>query len=35
MTTGIIKPEASSKMFKGMKRIKIDPPENLNSGEKK
>jgi len=35
MTTGIVKPETSSKMSKRMKGIKIDAPENLNSGEKK
>jgi len=35
MTTGIVRPETASKMSKWMKGIKIDPPENLNSGEKK
>jgi len=35
MTTGIVTPEMSSKMFKRMKGIKIDAPENLNSGDKK
>jgi len=35
MTTGIVTPETSSKMSKWMKGIKIDPPENLNSGDKK
>jgi len=34
-TTGIISPESSSKMSKRMKDIKIDAPENLNSGDKK
>jgi len=34
-TTGIVTPETSSKMCKGMKGIKIDAPENLNSGDKK
>jgi len=34
-TTGIVIPETSSKMSKRMKGIKIDAPENLNSGEKK
>ena len=34
-TTGIVSPETSSKMFKRMKGIKIDAPENLNSGDKK
>jgi len=33
-TTGIVIPETSSKMCKRMKAIKIDTPENLNSGEK-
>jgi len=33
--TGIVTPETSSKMSKRMKGIKIDAPENLNSGEKK
>jgi len=35
MTTGIVTPETSSKMSKRMKGIKIDAPENLNSGDKK
>jgi len=35
MTTGIVAPETSSKMCKRMKGIKIDAPENLNSGDKK
>jgi len=34
-TTGIMTPETSSKMSKQMKGIKIDAPENLNSGAKK
>jgi len=34
-TTGIVTPETSSKMSKRMKSIKIDAPENLNSGDKK
>jgi len=34
-TTGIVTPETSSKMCKRMKGIKIDAPENLNSGDKK
>jgi len=34
-TKGIVTPEASSKMSKGKKGIKIDTPENLNSEEKK
>jgi len=34
-TTGIVTPETSSKMSKRMKGIKIDAPENLNSGDKK
>jgi len=34
-TTGIVIPETSSKMFKRMEGIKIDAPENLNSGDKK
>jgi len=34
-TTGIMTPETSSKMSKRMKGIKIDAPENLNSGDKK
>jgi len=34
-TTGIVTTETSSKMSKRMKGIKIDPPENLNSGDKK
>jgi len=34
-TTGIVIPEMSSKMSKRMKGIKIDAPENLNSGDKK
>jgi len=34
-TTGIMINETSSKMSKRMKRIKIDAPENLNSGDKK
>ena len=34
-TTGIVTPETSSKMSKRMKGIKIDTPENLNSGDKK
>jgi len=34
-TTGIVTPETSSEMSKRMKRIKIDAPENLNSGDKK
>jgi len=33
-TTGIVTPETSSKMSKRMKGIKIDAPENLNSGDK-
>jgi len=33
--TGIVTPETSSKMFKRMKCIKIDTPENLNSRDKK
>jgi len=33
--TGIVTPETSSKMSKQMKGIKIDAPENLNSGDKK
>jgi len=35
MTTGIVIPETSSKMSKRMKGIKVDAPENLNSGDKK
>jgi len=35
MTTGIVTPETSSKMSKRMKGIKIDAPENLNSGDTK
>jgi len=35
MTTGIVTPETSSKMSKRMKRIKIDAPENRNSGDNK
>jgi len=35
MTTGIVRPETSSKMSKWMKGIKIDASENLNSGGKK
>ena len=35
MTTGIVTPETLSKMSKRMKRIKIDAPDNLNSGDKK
>jgi len=31
---GIVTPEESSKMSKRMKGIKIDAPENLNSGDK-
>jgi len=34
-TTGIVTSETSSKMSKWMKGIKIDAPENLNSGDKK
>jgi len=34
-TTGIVTPETSSKISKRMKGIKIDAPENLNSGDKK
>jgi len=34
-TTGIVTPETSSKMCKRMKGIKIDAPENHNSGDKK
>jgi len=34
-TTGIVTPETSSKMSKGMKGINIDAAENLNSGDKK
>jgi len=34
-TTGIVTPETSSKMSKRNKGIKIDAPENLNSGDKK
>jgi len=34
-TTGILTPATSSKMSKRMKGIKIDAPENLNSGDKK
>jgi len=34
-TTGIVTLETSSKMSKRMKDIKIDAPENLNSGDKK
>jgi len=34
-TTGIVTPETSSKMYKRMKGIKIDAPENFNSGDKK
>jgi len=34
-TTGIVTPETSSKMSKRMKGMKIDSPENLNSGDKK
>jgi len=33
--TGIVTPETSSKLCKRMKGIKIDTPENLNSGDKK
>jgi len=33
--TGIVTPPTSSKMSKRMKGIKIDAPENLNSGDKK
>jgi len=33
--TGIVTSETSSKMSKRMKSIKIDAPENLNSGNKK
>jgi len=32
---GIVIPETSSKMSKRMKGVKIEAPENLNSGEKK
>jgi len=35
MMTGIMTPETSSKMSKRMKGIKIEAPENLNSGAKK
>jgi len=35
MTTGTLTPETSSKMSKSLKDIKIDTPENLNSGDKK
>ena len=35
MTTGIVTSETSSKMSKRIKGIKIDAPENLNSGDKK
>jgi len=34
-TTGIVTSETSSKMYKGMKGIKIDAPENLNTRDKK
>jgi len=34
-STAIVTPETSSKMSKRMKGIKIDAPENLNSGDKK
>jgi len=34
-TTGIVTPETSLQMSKRMKGIKIDAPENLNSGDKK
>ncbi|HEY4152193.1 MAG TPA: hypothetical protein VGM38_02615, partial [Pseudolysinimonas sp.] len=34
LTTGIVMPETSSKLSKRMKGIKIDAPENLNSGDK-
>jgi len=34
-TTGIVTPETSLKMSKRIKGIKIDAPENLNSGDKK
>jgi len=33
--TAIVTPETSLKMSKRMKGIKIDAPENLNSGDKK
>jgi len=35
MMAGIVIPETSSKMSKRIKGIKIDAPENLNSGDKK
>jgi len=35
MTTRIVTPETSSKMSERMKGIKIDAPENLNSGDRK
>jgi len=34
-TTGIVTPATLSKMSKWMNGIKIDAPENLNSGDKK
>jgi len=34
MTRGIVTPETLSKMSKQMKGIKIDAPENPNSGDK-
>jgi len=34
-TTGMVTPETLSKMSKRMNGIKIDAPENLNSGDKK
>jgi len=34
-TTGIVRPETSSKLSKRMKGIKIDAPENLNGGDKR
>jgi len=34
-TTGIVTPETSTKMSKRMKGIKIDAPQNINSGDNK